>query len=215
MRTAKRVLILALNLGLLVPGIVPAASITHPPYFYTQKHDNSVKDAVARGRKLFRSLGCVGCHPRGRTIRGTAVDVSGVRHPVPIPTLIGAAEHFPRLSPSGQVVSVGQFNDFCATTFIGNPPMDPYSQKYKDLETYVVSLSPARYKRMLEWESKRKAFMRTSRDAGGGANPGGSNPAVPGNPPHANNPHIPQNRPAAQNPCAAKNPCANNPCARK
>ena len=206
-------------------------AITDPPHFYTLKRDASVKDAVARGRKLFRSIGCVSCHPRGRTIRGTAVDVTGVRHPVPIPTLIGAAEHFPRLNPVEQVANVGQFNDWCATTFIGNPPMDSKSQDYKDLEAYVVSLSPARYKRMLEWEAKRKAFMKTVQPTAGGGNPGGSgagepkipvgnapvakNPCAPQNPPAAKNPCAGQNPPASNNPCAAKNPCANNPCAAR
>ncbi len=206
-------------------------TVTPPPFASTRKRDASVKDAVARGRKLFRSIGCVSCHPRGRTIRGTAVDVKGVRHPVPVPTLIGAAEHFPRLSPGGQVASVGQFNDWCATTFIGAPPMNPDSQEYKDLETYVVSLSPARYERMLAWEAKRKAFMKTVLSAGGGANPGGANAAAPKNPggdnldaktpPAPRNPGVSSNPCAAQNPCApknpcaAKNPCANNPCAAR
>ncbi len=33
--------------------------------------------------------------------------------------------------------------------------MDPNSQEYIDLETYVVSLTPERYKAMKEWEKKR------------------------------------------------------------
>ncbi len=219
-------------------------AITHPTPLSTPKRDASVKDAVARGRKVFRGIGCVSCHPRGRTIRGTVVDVKGARHPVPVPTLIGAADHFPRLSPAGQVASVGQFNDWCATTFIGNPPMNPYSQEYKDLEAYVVSLTPARYERMLEWEAKRKAFMKTAQPAAGGANPGGgdpgepknpgrdspvarnlsepanpcapNNPGAPANPCAATNPRAPQSPGASSNPCAAQNPCApQNPCAAK
>ncbi len=215
-----------------------APTVTPPPDASTRKRDASVRDAVARGRKIFRSIGCVSCHPRGRTIRGTAVDVKGVRHPVPVPTLIGAADHFPRLSPAGGVVSVGQFNDWCATTFIGNSPMNPYSREYKDLEAYVVSLSPARYERMLAWEAKRKAFMKTVLPAGGGENPGVAktaapknpgldtldarnpaaprNPGVSNNPCAAQNPCAPQNPPPANNPPAAKNPCATqNPCAPK
>ena len=183
-------------------------TITHPPSAFPRKRDASVKDAVARGRKIFRSIGCVSCHPRGRTIRGTAVDVTGARHPVPVPTLIGAADHFPRLSPAGGVMNVGQFNDWCATTFIGNPPMNPYSQNYRDLEVYVASLSPARYKRMLEWETKRKALMKTNRGAGGDTSPVAGNPAAPKDPPLAKNPCAPQGPGASSNPCAAQNPCA-------
>jgi hypothetical protein len=33
--------------------------------------------------------------------------------------------------------------------------MDPNSQEYIDLEAYVTSLTPARYKAMKEWEQKR------------------------------------------------------------
>lgn len=33
--------------------------------------------------------------------------------------------------------------------------MDPYSQEYIDLEVYVTSLTPARYKAMKEWEKQR------------------------------------------------------------
>ncbi len=167
-------------------------TLTPPPFFFTQRKDNSVAASVKRGKKIFRDVGCVGCHPRGRTVGGTAVDVMGNRNPIPIPTLVGAAEHFPRLSPASQVINLGQFNDLCATVFIGNAPMDPYSQKYKDLEAYVSSLSPKLYKRMLSWEKKRKALLAKVKPARGGGNPC---------------------NPCGGNPCAAKNPC--NPCAGK
>lgn len=217
------------------------AGVARPRYLFTQRPDASVRDAVARGRRAFRRAGCVGCHPRGRTIYGHAADVTGATHPFPIPTLIGAADHFPRLGPAGRALSVGQFNDFCATTFLGEPPMDPYSQKYKDLEAYVVSLSPERYERMLAWEAKRKALTRAMRGtpgAGGGASTpssgGGEKPAAPtaripgggGGKPVGGNPCAPSNpragKPGAApsapagggNPCAPRNPCAaKNPCA--
>ncbi len=188
-------------------------TVTPPPFFFTQKRDgwgSSVAASVKRGKKVFRDVGCVGCHPRGRTVGGTAVDVMGNRNPVPIPTLVGAAEHFPRLSPAGQVINLGQMNDLCATVFIGHAPMDPYSQKYKDLEAYVSSLSPKKYKRMLSWEKKRKALLAKVKPAGGGR----ANPCNPcgGNPCAAKNP-------CGGNPCAGKNPCnpcaGKNPCARK
>jgi hypothetical protein len=212
MRKLCLFIIIAFTAALAVPMAASEAAtqiskkktVTPPPFFFTQKRDNSVTAAVKRGKKLFRSVGCVGCHPRGRTVGGTAVDVMGNRNPVPIPTLIGAAEHFPRLSPAGQVINLGQMNDLCATVFIGDAPMDPYSQKYKDLEAYVSSLSPKKYKRMLSWEKKRKALLAKVKPAGGGrGNPCGGNPCAAKNP-------------CGGNPCAAKNPCAGkNPCARK
>lgn len=217
------------------------AGVARPRYLFTQRPDASVRDAVARGRRAFRRAGCVGCHPRGRTIYGHAADVTGATHPFPIPTLIGAAEHFPRLGPSGRALSVGQFNDFCATTFLGEPPMDPYSQKYKDLEAYVVSLSPGRYERMLAWEAKRKALARAMRGGAGGGTPapssgGREKPAAPtartsgeggGKPvgeiapakPRGGNPRAVRNpcatAPGGRNPCAIPSVSAGNPCAPK
>jgi len=172
-------------------------SVTPPPFFFTQRTDNSVMDSIKRGQEVFREVGCVGCHPRGRTVGGTAVDVMGNRNPVPIPTLIGAADHFPRLSPAGQVITVGQMNDLCSAVFIGNDPMDPYSQKYRDLEAYVASLTPSLLKRMQDWEKGRKELLKK---IAASAPAGRSNPCAAG----------------GGNPCAPKNPCAGkNPCAPK
>ena len=42
-------------------------TLTPPPFFFTQRKDNSVAASVKRGKKIFRDVGCVGCHPRGRT----------------------------------------------------------------------------------------------------------------------------------------------------
>src|SRR5262249_34884539 len=51
--------------------------------------------------------------------------------------------------------------------------MDPNSQEYIDLETYVTSLTPDRYKAMKEWEQKRielekKVGMREEERGWGG-----------------------------------------------
>jgi len=74
------------------------------------RSNDSVDAAVERGRKFFNDIGCAGCHPRGGTIGGTAVDVAGNRNPIPIPALKGAALHFPRII-AGKVVTLGQLND--------------------------------------------------------------------------------------------------------
>ncbi|MDP6366254.1 MAG: hypothetical protein QF787_08905 [Nitrospinota bacterium] len=222
MRKLCSFIVIALTVALALPmayseaatQIAKKKTVTPPPFFFTQKRDgwgSSIAVSVKRGKKVFRDVGCVGCHPRGRTVGGTAVDVMGNRNPVPIPTLIGAAEHFPRLSPAGQVINLGQMNDLCAAVFTVHPPMDPYSQKYKDLEAYVSSLSPKKYKRMLSWEKKRKALLAKVKPAGGGR----SNPCNPcGGNPCAANPCAAKN-PCGGNPCAAKNPCGGNPCAAK
>ena len=81
------------------------------PYFETLKGGDSVDASIDRGRKLFNDIGCAGCHPRGGTIGGTALDVAGNRNPIPIPDLRGAALHFPRVGGSGFVATIGIMND--------------------------------------------------------------------------------------------------------
>lgn len=77
------------------------------------RSNDSVDAAIERGRRLFNDIGCAGCHPRGGTIGGTAVDVAGNRFPIPIPDLRGAALHFPRIGmgPTHAILTLGQLND--------------------------------------------------------------------------------------------------------
>ncbi len=44
--------------------------------------------------------------------------------------------------------------------FLGREPMDPYSQQYLDLYSYVASLTPVVKTEMLRWEKERQALMR-------------------------------------------------------
>ena len=81
------------------------------PYFQTLKADDKIDTSIARGRKLFNGLGCAGCHPRGGTIGGTAVDATGNRMNIEIPTLRGAALHYPRRAASGFMATIGTMND--------------------------------------------------------------------------------------------------------
>ncbi len=81
------------------------------PYFQTLKPNDYVDASIGRGKKLYNELGCAGCHPRGGTIGGTAVDASGTRMNIPIPTLKGAALHYPRRAASGFMATIGMMND--------------------------------------------------------------------------------------------------------
>jgi hypothetical protein len=65
--------------------------------------------------------------------------------------------------------------------------MDPNSQEYMDLYSYVASLTPSAYKGMKAWEAKRIKVEKKMASA----------------------------NPCGGNPCAAKNPCGGNPCAKK
>lgn len=81
------------------------------PYFQTLKSNDRIDVSIARGQKLFNELGCAGCHPRGGTIGGTAVDATGNRMDIPIPSLRGAALHYPRRAASGFMATIGTMND--------------------------------------------------------------------------------------------------------
>ena len=88
-----------------------SAQVTMGPYFQTLQADNTIADSIERGKQIFRQLGCAGCHPRGGTIGGTALNVAGQRVPVPIPALKGAALHYPRQSMTGFAATIGIMND--------------------------------------------------------------------------------------------------------
>lgn len=109
----SRAVLVLLAVSLVVLGTHGAASAQIPmgPYFQTLQQDNSIADAMTRGQQLFNELGCAGCHPRGGTIGGTALNVGGQRVPVPIPALKGAATHYPRLSMTGFAATIGIMND--------------------------------------------------------------------------------------------------------
>jgi cytochrome c len=112
--------VLALSVGaFLIVAMLPKWSQAQPkkkelvmgPYFQTLKPDDRIEASIARGQKLFNELGCAGCHPRGGTIGGTAVDATGNRMNIEIPTLRGAALHYPRRAASGFMATVGTMND--------------------------------------------------------------------------------------------------------
>ncbi len=81
------------------------------PYFQTLKPNDYVDASIGRGKKLYNELGCAGCHTRGGTIGGTAVDATGNRMNIQIPTLRGAALHYPRRAASGFMATIGMMND--------------------------------------------------------------------------------------------------------
>ncbi|MBI2348747.1 MAG: hypothetical protein HYV05_08865 [Deltaproteobacteria bacterium] len=104
-------LILALSLPTLVGAQQKKKELAMGPYFQTLKPDDRIDASIGRGQKLFNELGCAGCHPRGGTIGGTAVDASGTRMNIEIPTLRGAALHYPRRAASGFMGTIGTMND--------------------------------------------------------------------------------------------------------
>lgn len=104
-------LVLLLSLVASAGQVATKESIQMGPYFQTLKHNDSVENAIQRGQELFNKLGCAGCHPRGGTIGGTAVTATGLRMNIPIPSLIGAAKHYPRIAGPGFLATIGTMND--------------------------------------------------------------------------------------------------------
>ena len=104
-------LFLALSLPTLVEAQQKKKELAMGPYFQTLKPDDRIDVSISRGQKLFNELGCAGCHPRGGTIGGTAVDATGTRMNIEIPTLRGAALHYPRRAASGFMATIGTMND--------------------------------------------------------------------------------------------------------
>src|SRR5574341_2604851 len=84
-----------------------ASELKLGPYMNTLRPNDGIEASIQRGQKLFNDLGCAGCHPRGGTIGGTAVDATGNRMNIEIPTLKGAALHYPRRAASGFMATVG------------------------------------------------------------------------------------------------------------
>ena len=103
--------VLALGFPALVSAQQKKKELAMGPYFQTLKPNDRIDASIARGQKLFNELGCAGCHPRGGTIGGTAVDASGNRMNIEIPTLRGAALHYPRRAASGFMATIGTMND--------------------------------------------------------------------------------------------------------
>ena len=106
--------VLVLYSVVLAWGVSPAVAqraISMGPYFQTLQPEQSIENSIKRGQDLFNKIGCAGCHPRGGTIGGTTRDVAGNPVPVPIPSLIGAALHYPRLSMTNFAATIGIMND--------------------------------------------------------------------------------------------------------
>jgi len=107
---------------------------------------------LKRGEKLFYSetLGdnkgrksCGTCHEDGGTVGGAAeMEWKGMKMKVNIPTLKGAAAHFPKpMGPMKALVDLAGMNNMCIMTFLKGRPIDKNSQQAVDLVAYVTSFS--------------------------------------------------------------------------
>ncbi len=115
----------------------------------------TLEESMARGTKLFNdtTLGmnksgqsCASCHSEGGTVGGASeMKWKGMKMKVAIPTLKGAAAHFPKpMGPMKKVVSLAGMSNMCIMTFLKGRPLDLNSQEAIDLAAYVTSFSKGR-----------------------------------------------------------------------
>ena|SRR3989304_4535006 len=112
---------------------------------------DTVGESIERGNKMYNDpkfaenttgMTCNSCHPGGKTTGGT-VDVMGMK--MKIPTLVGAAGHFPAVkTPEKKVISLAQMNNMCIMVFLKGKPLELNSQPAVDLEAYVAFFSQGR-----------------------------------------------------------------------
>jgi hypothetical protein len=112
----------------------------------------TLSDSVRAGKKMFNDtkLGhnttgqsCATCHSGGGSVGGTAeMKWKGMAMQVAIPTLKGAAAHFPAVrGPMKVVTDLMGMNNMCLMTFLKGKPLNKNSHQAIDLESYVASLS--------------------------------------------------------------------------
>jgi cytochrome c len=113
---------------------------------------DTLEASIDRGKKLFHdeTLGdnptrksCASCHKDGGTVGGASeMEWKGMKMKVNIPTLKGAAAHFPKpMGPMKAVVDLAGMNNMCIMTFLKGDPIDKNNQEAVDLVAYVTSFS--------------------------------------------------------------------------
>jgi len=102
--------------------------------------------AMAHGQELFgnanlgsNGFNCATCHPAGGTTGGR-VPMGNMQ--MPIPTLEGAANTFPKYKvPNNAVISLAEMNNNCIAMFMKGQPLVLGSRDARDLELFVTNLS--------------------------------------------------------------------------
>lgn len=92
-----------------------------------------------------KGLSCNSCHPGGGTTGGEAEIKKKMGHgpyKLPIPSLIGAAAHFPKFKiPNNEVISLAHMDNNCIRMFMGGKRLPLNSPESFYLAAYVSSFS--------------------------------------------------------------------------
>ena len=131
---------------------VPEEKVKMMKEMMMKMEPDTLEAGIERGKKLFndKTLGlnttrksCATCHKNGGTIGGAAeMEWKGKKMKVNIPTLKGAAAHFPKpMGPMKALVDLAGMNNMCIMTFLKGRPLNKNSQQSVDLVAYVSSFS--------------------------------------------------------------------------
>lgn len=104
------------------------------------------QESMGHGRELFQNaklgsngFSCGTCHPAGGTTGGK---VPMGKMQMPIPTLAGAANTFPKFKvPNNAVISLAEMNNNCIVMFMQGQPLALGSKDARDLDLFVTNLS--------------------------------------------------------------------------
>jgi len=134
------------------PYLLPPDKVMAMKKMMMDMKPDTLEAAVVRGERLFndKTLGanttrksCASCHKDGGTVGGaTNMEWKGMKMKVNIPTLKGAAAHFPAVrGPMKALVDLAGMNNMCVMTFLKGDPINKNSQQAVDLVAYVTSFS--------------------------------------------------------------------------
>ena len=142
------------KMGMMSPYLPEDKVMAMKQMMMTMQPD-TLEASTERGKKLFNdtTLGmnksgqsCASCHSEGGTVGGASeMEWKGMKMKVAIPTLKGAAPHFPKpMGPMKAVVTLGGMNNMCIMTFLKGMPLDLNSQAATDLTAYITTFSEGR-----------------------------------------------------------------------
>lgn len=90
------------------------------------------EEAYERGRELYNAYGCSGCHPGGGNVSGKVMGM-------PIPSLKGVKERFPKFKAGNdQVITLSDMVNNCIVMFANKKPL-PFASRDMRALTYFVS----------------------------------------------------------------------------
>ena len=134
------------------PYLLPPEKVEGMKKMMMNMQPDTLEAGIERGEKLFndKTLGdntagksCATCHKDGGTIGG-AVEMTwkGQTMKVNVPTLKGAAAHFPKpMGPMKALVDLVGMNNMCIMTFLKGDPINKNAQQAVDLAAYVTTFS--------------------------------------------------------------------------